>query len=116
MLAEDATGVGKTKLVDGKRDHAVERMESIPVSFVIRIAESGISCAGLEMQRQVDHGAWVAGIKGSRDERLVSREDSRVDADPERQGEHRRDGESGVAEQGARPVTKVEEHGFEQDH
>jgi hypothetical protein len=46
--------------------------------------------------------------------RCPGREDSRIDADTERQGEDGHAGEPGSAEQGARPVAQVLKQGFEQ--
>jgi hypothetical protein len=88
----------------------------IPVGFIVGIAKFGFSDAGLETQSEVDHGAGVARIERPREERLVSRERSRIDADSERQGKNRHRGEPGIAEQGACPVTQVVKYGFEQDH
>src|SRR6267142_4460821 len=115
-LAAETFCPGEPQPLDRKGDDATERTEMIAVRFVIRITESGIDHAGLQTQRDVDRRAGVARVERSHDERPVRREDSRIDADTERQGKNRHGGEPGIAEQGARAETQVLEYRFEQDH
>jgi hypothetical protein len=115
-LASDASGVSEPQLLDGKGDDTAERMELIPIRLVIRIAESRRGEARLQTQRDVDHRLGIARIERSYDERPVRREDSRVDADTERQGKNRHRREPGIPEQGARAVPEVLKDRFEQDH
>ncbi len=88
----------------------------IPVGFVVGIAELVLSDAGLKTQREINHPGGIAGIEGPRDEGLVSRENSRINADTKRQRKDRHGGEPGVSEQSSRRVTQVLEYGSEQDH
>ena len=47
---DGAAGVGERQFFDRKRDDAAERSQTVPVGFVVRIAESRVGRAGLEAQ------------------------------------------------------------------
>ena len=105
---------GELQLVDGDRDHAAERLESIAIRFVIRITEFGGRRARVEAQRKVDHRGRIARIERSRHDGLVYREHRGIDANPERQRGNRHEGEPAGAKQHPRRVAQVLPQRFEQ--